>query len=361
MTRRLCTITLALGLGVFTMAACSSPAPEDTESEAAVPVTTATASAGDITATMDVTGLVTPAPGAALAIVAPEAARIVAIPRATGDLVRRGDLLVRFDIPSSTAELARQQAEIRRAEAGLAAAQAAETRMQDLYTRGVAARREVEDAVRAVADAQAALASARASAQAAETAVDRSTVRATFDGIVSARTHDPGDLVDPGSGPILQVVDPNRLEVVAQIPLADVSRVRVGASAHVRGTNGTPGPALKVVSRPAAVQDAAATVPVRLAFTTPAPYPVGSPVEVAIDAETHHGVTIVPAAAVVHEGGEAAVFVASGGKAVRRDVHVGLQDDEHVELVSGVKAGEVVIVTNQNGLPDGAAITVARP
>jgi RND family efflux transporter MFP subunit len=353
--------TTALGLVLFAMAACSPGSSDDTASDATVPVTTAAVTVGDITATIHATGLVTPAPGAALMVVAPDAARIAAIPRAVGDLVHRGDVLVRFDIPSSTAELSRQQAEIGRAEAGLANAQAAETRMQDLFTRGVAARKEVEDAARAVADAQAALASARASAQAAATVVGRSTARATFDGIVSARTHDPGDMVDSGSGPILQVVDPTRLEVVAQIPLADVSRVRVGASAHADGATDGTASTLRVVSRPAAVQATTTTVPVRLAFTKTAPYPVGSPIEVTIDAETHRQVTLVPAAAVVHEGAEAAVFVANGGKAERRIVQVGLEDAEHVEITSGVKAGEAVITTNQNGLPDGAAIAVAKP
>jgi RND family efflux transporter MFP subunit len=352
----------ALGL-VFAMAACSHASSDDSDSDATVPVTTATAVIGDVTATIHATGLVTPAPGAALMVVAPEAARIAEIPRAEGDLVHRGDVLVRFDIPSSAAELSRQQAEIRRAEAGLTNAQAAETRAQDLFARGVAARKEVEDAARAVADAQAALASARASAQAAEAVVARSVARATFDGIVSERTHNPGDLVDPSSGPVLQVVDPNRLEVVAQIALADVARgrVRVGASAHIVGADDAAGPALRVVSRPAAVQSTTATVPVRLAFARTSPYPVGSPVEVTIDAETHRGVTLVPAAAVVHEGNEASVFVANGSKAERRAVQVGLQDAEHVEIVSGVKAGEAVLTTNQNGLPDGAAIAVAKP
>jgi RND family efflux transporter MFP subunit len=303
---------------------------------------------------MHATGLVAPAPGATLVVVAPEAARIAEIGPAEGDLVHRGDVLVRFDIPSSAAELSRQRAEIGRAEAGLANAQAAETRMQDLFTRGVAARKEVEDAARAVADAQAAVTSARASAEAAEAVATRSVVRATFDGIVSARTHNAGDLVDPASGPVLQVVDPNRLEVIAQIALADVPRVRVGATAHASALGDA---TLRVVSRPAAVQDATATVPVRLAFTGTPHATVGAPVEVTIDAETHHQVTLVPAAALVHEGAETAVFVASDGKAERRVVQVGLQDAAHVEITSGVKAGEAVIVTNQNGLPDGAAIT----
>jgi multidrug efflux pump subunit AcrA (membrane-fusion protein) len=69
---------------------------------------------------------------------------------------------------------------------------------------------------------------------------------------------------------------------------------------------------------------------------------------------------LVPASAIVHEGAETAVFVASGGKAHRRPVVTGLADEEHVEVKSGLEAGESVIVRGQSGLPDGAAISIAK-
>jgi len=40
---------------------------------------------------------------------------------------------------------------------------------------------------------------------------------------------------------------------------------------------------------------------------------------------------------------------------------LGITDDAHAEIRSGIKAGEAVIVTGQAGLPDGAAITLAKP
>jgi len=116
-----------------------------------------------------------------------------------------------------------------------------------------------------------------------------------------------------------------------------------------------------VASRPAAVQEGTATVPIRLAFKSPANYPVATPVQIDIDAETHNGVVLVPTAAVVHEGEEAAVFVLMGEKAQRRAVKVGLVDQAHAEIVSGVKSGETVLTSNQNGLPDGANVTVSKP
>jgi multidrug efflux pump subunit AcrA (membrane-fusion protein) len=82
-------------------------------------------------------------------------------------------------------------------------------------------------------------------------------------------------------------------------------------------------------------------------------------VQVDIDAEQHTNVVLVPAVAIVRDGGETAVFVASGGKAQRRAVRIGLADHLDAEIVSGVTAGEAVIVEGQAGLPDGAPIAVA--
>ena len=87
-----------------------------------------------------------------------------------------------------------------------------------------------------------------------------------------------------------------------------------------------------VVSRPVAVQEGMATVPIRLAFKAAAHYPVGTPLQIEIEAETHDKVVLVPSSALVREGEEAAVFVAAGDKAQRRPVTVGLDDDEHAEI-----------------------------
>ena len=222
-------------------------------------------------------------------VIAPEAARIVEIPHAEGDRVRQGDLLVRFEIPSSAAEVQKQAAEVARAQAALANAKANQVRAHDLFERGIAARKDMEDADRAVADAQAALAQAEAARAAANLVAARSVVRATFDGVVAKRYHNPGDLVEPASAdPVLRVIDPRRLEVVASVPLADSSRIVIGAAARLTNVPaGDPEVGLKVLSRPAAVDVGTATIPVRLAFNAPTNFPAGAPVQVDIDAERH--------------------------------------------------------------------------
>ena len=212
---------------VTVLTACRSDTAEEVESETVVSVKTAVATRGDIQAVIHATGVVTPAPGAELVVVAPEAARIAELPRATGDRVRRGDLLVRFEIPTAAAEVQRQRAEVGRALASLENAKAAQARATALFERGVAARKEVEDSNRAVADAEAALTQARASVAASEALANRAIVRATFDGVIARRLHNPGDLVEPTvSDPVLRVVDPRRLEVVASVPVTDATTRR---------------------------------------------------------------------------------------------------------------------------------------
>ena len=122
----------------------------------------------------------------------------------------------------------------------------------------------------------------------------------------------------------------------------------MGAAAQLASPSGGAPATLSVVSRPAAVDANTATAPIRLAFAAPTAIPIGAPVQLTIEAEEHRDVVLVPAAAVTHEGEEAAVFVVNGEKAQRRVVML------------GITAGEAVIVTGQAGLPDGAAITVAR-
>ncbi len=338
---------------------CRSQTEEEVETATAVAVKTVPATQGSIRGVVHATGIVNPAPGAELMVVAPEAARITELPFATGDRVRRGDVLVRFEIPGAAAEEQKQKAEVARAEAGLELAKAALARARELFDRGVAARKEVEEATRQIADAEAALQQAKAALAAAQTVAGRAIVRATFDGVVAKRDHNPGDLVEAAaSDPVLRVVDADRLEVVASVPLADSSRVQVGAVGHlVSAPTNTADVELKARTRPTAVEAGTATVPVRFGFSKPINIPVGTPVQVDIEAEEHRNVVLVPEAALVREGEETAVFVVDGGKAARHVVRIGLIGGGNVEITSGISAGERVIVDGQAGLPDGAEVT----
>ncbi|HXO27428.1 MAG TPA: hypothetical protein VOA80_08810, partial [Thermoanaerobaculia bacterium] len=178
------------------MSACSKPASQETDTEDKVPVVTRPATRGTIRPVVVATGMVKPATGAELLVSAPQSARIAEMPKGVGDRVRKGDLLVRFDIPSLDADASERRSALASAEARVTTALANEQRIQLLFQRGIAARKELEDAERELTDAEAAVAAAKTARTAAGQLAGRQVVRAPFAGVVAARGHNPGDLVD---------------------------------------------------------------------------------------------------------------------------------------------------------------------
>src|SRR5207247_7138019 len=114
---------------------------------------------------------------------------------------------------------------------------------------------------RELAEAQAALNQARAGRTASQTMAAREVVRATFNGIVAKRWHNPGDLVEPSAtDPILRIIDPNRLQVAAAVPIADVPRILIGAAAFLAVTVDPKIVTLRFASWTAVIQAVDATI-----------------------------------------------------------------------------------------------------
>jgi RND family efflux transporter MFP subunit len=343
-------------------AACRHKPVEEIETSAAVPVKTLTLAPATLEGVISATGLVTPAPGSDWTITAPEAARIVEMPKAEGDRVKKGDLLVRFEIPTLNADVTARRAEAAQAQARVENAEAALNRLKTLVEHGVAAQKELEDARREDAEARAALAQAQGAGQSAAVLQSRSVVRAQFDGIVAKRSHNPGDIVEAASADvIMRVIDPAHLQVVAAVAIADLRRIEAGRTVRVLVPGAEDFEAGRVLTRPAAVEPGGVTADVRIAFAAPTRLPAGTPVRVEITAEVHPNVLAVPAEAILHEEDETFVMIAgSDGKAHRRKIETGLATPKLVEVTTGLKAGEAVIVQGNQELPDGGAITVGE-
>jgi len=344
------------------LAGCSKPAVEEVATKAAAPVTTVTLTPQTVEGVVTATGIVAAAPGADWMITAPEAARILEMPKAEGDRVKPGDLLVRFEIPSLQTEVATRRAEAQTAQAHVDNAQANVTRLTTLVEHGVAAQKELEDARRELAEAKAAVGQAQAATQSAAVLESRIIVRARFPGVVAKRAHNPGDMVEATAADvILRVIDPTKLQVVAAVAIPDLARIQVGKPVRVLVPGVDEPETGKVLTRPAAVDQTAVSADVRIAFDAQTRLAAGTPVRVEIVAEQHPNVLAVPAIAVLHEDEDAFVMVAgSDNKAHKQKVTVGLTTPKVVQISSGLKAGDAVIVQGQQGLPDGADITQTK-
>ena len=359
--RRLCLTVLGLCLALVSGGCSRRPAvTQDTEESAVVPVAAQPAELGRLRSVLHLSGIISPAQGAEFLVIAPEPARILEITKAVGDTVAAGETLVRFDLPAAAQEAARQRAEVARLQAQVESARLAHNRATDLVGRGLMPRVDLDIATRELADAEGALAGADTLRTRAEAALARATIRAPFAARVAGRLHDVGDVAQANPGdPVLRLVDPTRLEVLATIPRADVPRVLPGASARMAVLVDGKQARLSVASQPNPAEAGAdGSVRVRLAFAEPTTMAVDTPVEIDIDAEERANVVFIPAQALIQSGTETAVFVAVGNTAQRRVVRTGVSEDAGVEITDGVAAGELIITRGHNGLSDGAAISV---
>jgi RND family efflux transporter MFP subunit len=82
-------------------------------------------------------------------------------------------------------------------------------------------------------------------------------------------------------------------------------------------------------------------------------------VEVTMIAERREDVPVVPREAVTERGGRKVVFVLKGQRVERREVALGLGDDEIVEIRSGLEAGERIVVRGLETLTDGTRVRVS--
>src|SRR5215212_4865670 len=147
-------LALLLILAVLT-SGCSATSVEEVETSAASAVKTLAMAPHTVEGVVAATGMVAAAPGADWTITAPEAGRIAELPKAEGDRVKPGDLLVRFEIPSLASDVATRRAEVQQAQARVDNAQASVTRLTTLVEHGVAAQKELEDARRELAESAA--------------------------------------------------------------------------------------------------------------------------------------------------------------------------------------------------------------
>lgn len=338
--------------------ACRREAPKAVErQETIVPVGAVPAQRAAIRAVIHASGVVVPAEGGEFLVFAPEPTKLIDVMQMPGDAVKSGDVLARFDLPSANQAVARLAADLAGAQAQLENARINQERIRGFVERGLVPRRDLEAADRDLASAQDAAERARTAHAAAQAGATRATVRAPFDGIVATRTHNPGDMIISTTDPVLRVVDPRRLEVVATIPRKEQSRVVTGATARVAAT-GTDMVRLTVAG-PATNEVPADSVAFRLVFADPHKLAVDMPLQLDIDAEERTDTVLIPAEAIVREGDETVIFVAAGSRAERRSVKTGIEDEARIEITDGLRAGELVITRGHLGLTDGAAVTVA--
>jgi membrane fusion protein (multidrug efflux system) len=269
--------------------------------------------------------------------------RVVEILFREGARVSQGDALIRVDDAELRAQVARAEAERDLAVQALA-------RTRQLATQQASTASDLEQA-----EAQAR--AAEANLELLRLRLSRSTVRAPFAGVLGARTVSLGDYVTPASRLVtLQTWDPQRAAL--SVPERYAERLRLGQRMTFRvgalrdrefsGVVDFVDPVVRLPGR---------TIMVKARVRNPrGELAAGMFIEGRLVAEVRQRAVVVPEDAVLPLQGANLVWVVADGKATRRDVELGLRTPGFVEIVSGVAAGEHVVVGGQERLSEGAAV-----
>jgi RND family efflux transporter MFP subunit len=268
--------------------------------------------------------------------------RVLEYTAVPGEMVKAGDLLATLD--------AREiQAKVDQAKAVLDQARRDFARQEKLIVTNATTRQEFDAAQARVKVGEAAVIEA-------ETMMSYAKVTAPFDGVVTRKLAEVGDLAMPGK-PLLEMEAPTDLRFEANLPEALLGSMQLGAKMKVK-VSSVEKPLEAVVSEIAPVADAASrTFLVKLDLPAAEGLRAGQFGRVSVPvAEVM--LLLVPQSAVMKRGQMELVFVVSDGKAALRLVKTGKSLNGQVEILSGLEEGEQVVTSDPVALADGQPVTL---
>jgi len=295
-----------------------------------------------------------------------------------GDHVRRGQTLASIDTPELDAELTAARAELTAAQAQVKVREAEAEFAKTTYERwrdspkGVVSEQEREAKKSDFDSGVAKLNAARAQVALDQAKVDRFTamtqfkqVTAPYDGKITERHIDIGNLVTAGSSagntPLYRMSQNNPMRVFVDVPQSAAGELmKVGVPVQIRAAS-LPNRTFsgKITRTAEAINPQARTLRVEIDIPNPDEALVpGMYVDVAFQLQTSDMVQ-VPAAALVFRasGPEVAVIDAAGHVSFRK-VAIGRDDGNMVELASGVSPGEIVALNISSQIRNGEKVTV---
>ena len=261
-----------------------------------------------------------------------------------GDVVRAGQTLVRLD--ASRAEL----------QAAQTAAQM--NKLQNQFARAQTLAKEQLIAASDYDQIRYDLENARAANRLANLELSYAAVKAPISGVVASVTPKPGNFVQINT-PIVRIVDTSTLEAVLNVPERELATMQAGLPVDLR-VDALPGKTFTgTIDRISPVVDSGSgTFRVIAEFDSGGLLQPGMFGRIDIDYDKRANATVVPRAALLDAGTNAAVFAVRDGKAARVPVTLGYMDGQWAEVREGLAVGEQVVVAGKAALRDGSAVTV---
>jgi RND family efflux transporter MFP subunit len=272
-----------------------------------------------------------------------------------GDVVKKGQVLAVFDPDVVNADLAQAGAALQEAEANAAAARADAQRARALQSSGAMSEQEVTRYITAERTAAARVAAARATQSQQQLRLKYTQVVAPDSGIVSARSATVGAVAGVGTE-LFRMIRQGRLEWRAEVTAAELPRMKPGLKAQVKAASGaTVTGTVRKVAPTVDPQSRVALVYVDLPPSLSADAPLKAGMFAGGEFELgESGALTVPQQAVAVRDGFAYVFRLNHDNRVSQlKVTTGRRLGERVEVVAGLAADALVVVSGAGFLNDG--------
>jgi RND family efflux transporter MFP subunit len=335
------------------------------------PVETAMAKKGDIASVAVVSGKLEALHN--VNVVAKVTGKVKEITSQVGQAIKKGDTIFTIDDSDIKAQLDQAKASLSMAEANYRQnkeryenARKDLERGQQLFEQGAISEQVLEQMKAAASEAglqvlEAQLNQAQAGYDMALKQYNECWVRSPIDGIVAYINVGIGETVSPGA-PVAVVVDMSKVVLKGAIGESLINHVSKEGSIDIRIPSAGDEPFTGIIKEASPAADQRTGL-FGLKVVIDNPEGVIKPgmfAEAQLIKASRKDVVHIPSAAVLSKNGDRYVYIVEDGKAVYREVAVGISGDGTVEIISGVKEGEQVIIKGQNYLNDGDAVRVVR-
>jgi RND family efflux transporter MFP subunit len=265
------------------------------------------------------------------------------LPVREGSAVSKGQVLVRLDSRDLETNLARAEAELENARSTL-------NRIEHLLAQDAATKQEVDDARRTFKVAE-------AGRRAAQVQLSYTVIKAPFDGVVTEKKVEVGELASPGQ-PLLKLEDPRRLRLETTVAEGDLKAIQRGAKMPVTIDALGPTPLQGTVAQILPTGDPATHTFLVKIDLPPAPgLKTGMFGRMQFEKGTSQTM-VLPKSAVIERGQLTGVYVVGGDRIARlRWVKVGRRFEDRLEILSGLNVGELVLTDAAKG-SDGARVEI---
>ncbi|MBN1272463.1 MAG: efflux RND transporter periplasmic adaptor subunit [Candidatus Aminicenantes bacterium] len=282
-----------------------------------------------------------------------------------GDYVTEGMILAELDTRAIRLQLEQAEAGVAVAEANYKDAQRNMERMERLIKESAVSDQQYEKVKLAFEASEAQLQQAKAALNLARYNLDVSIMEAPFSGIIASKNAEVGDVINPMMGGmgtasgVVTLVDYHKVKIEIELTQQDIIRIKKGLRAVVT-VNALPG--MEFIGRVAVVNQTADPLSkkfkVEIHIDNPEltlrPNTFG---KVSLEMSTHEDAIVVPQKAIL-EHKYVIVAGKDDGLAHKREVVLGLENTDMIEIIKGLSVGEMVVVEGNFGLEDGTKIEI---